>query len=85
MEGERWWDKELVDRSGVAADTGTPPRLLMMAPLFASVSRNDTNSSEKLCPERTSLSVADREECPRRLESHFLSLVLCNTSNSSSL
>lgn len=49
MEGERWWDKELVDRSGVAADTGTPPRLLMMAPLFASVSRNDTNSSEKLC------------------------------------
>ena len=47
LEGDLWWDRALVDRCGVGVVTD-PPRLPIMAPLFASVSRNETKSSEKL-------------------------------------
>lgn len=44
-----------MERRGVGVDTGTPDLLLMMAPLLASVSKNDTNSSEKLWVEEVGL------------------------------
>ena len=43
----RWWESELDERSGAGVDTG-PPLLLIIAPLLASVSRKETNNSEKL-------------------------------------